>query len=436
MDFDDPFAAHQEKYLKVLWAQLKVRFGGSDFASSSDPLVRAVRGSLHLEEPPEGFRIFWRKFLTTFSDKPVEALTVGDVLRVVRSQGGKPLEGGKGAHLGATASRPPYILYLDQSDWSYLAKGSVVAGVDYRALRLRLTELSRRGVVRVRVSFVHGMESLRLDRHQLLTGLEILRALPGAVFAVNGSDAIFRHEVIHPGVPVPIVDVPVGRALMTRIPLGLRAVLHLVHLALRLGVSAHRAAKAADRKVDSDTRRRQNRAVRSSDPTAVLTKKERRQGVRPPLRVRLGIALSRPIMDILRRWGYYHVDDNPQRQELQHDGVMWMASLGTEHVRRAVALGPKWESTEAAEMPACALRVAFERKINGDLRYDDQPSDTFDAAHLAYIAYSDAATADTRVIEATKNVRKHLARPRWLFPPGRLDKLLNCLEAETSGRAA
>src|SRR5689334_13641226 len=88
--------------------------------------------------------------------------------------------------------RRPATVYLDQSDLSYLATGRGPAGIDYLRLRDRLVRLSEHGLLRVRTSFVHVTESLRLRWHSQRAILELLRSLPYATFVCN-----FPHEFWH-----------------------------------------------------------------------------------------------------------------------------------------------------------------------------------------------------------------------------------------------
>lgn len=93
-------------------------------------------------------------------------------------------------------------------------------------------------------------------------------------------------------------------------------------------------------------------------------------------------------------------------------------------VRREVST----RSFRAEEMPALALSTAIKRGIGMDLGRSDLQSDDHDVWHITYSAYCDVATADRRVLNATKELRRTLQRPRW-YRAGHLQELVDDVEA-------
>lgn len=97
----------------------------------------------------------------------------------------------------------PLTLYLDQSDLSYLA---IEGGGRRDAERLHLEALARRGDVRLRVSFAHLAEIVRVKRVRRELFTAYLRKLPGTVHACAAPDEICAAEAT--GAPVDLDDQP------------------------------------------------------------------------------------------------------------------------------------------------------------------------------------------------------------------------------------
>lgn len=315
-------------------------------------------------------------------------------------------------------TRRPVIAYLDQSDISYLAMGRGPAGTDYVELRDRLQRLCERGLLRVRTSFAHLTESLRLRRRSRRAVVDFLRGLPSATFVCN-----FPYEFWQAEVEGRAPEIREGR-IATAEPLFWAPFL--------LFALADRPSTAIGTRLRQGLKRELNLGLPKPDQRFVrLVMQEEAPTlldaarIAPPsalLRSWLSLRLTHFLRKAMERRGYEQPSDFIKSYRRGTYGFGHLDPM----LHRWV---PAWSSARVAEaMPALALGTAINGSLGRDLGRLDLGSDEHDVWHATYSAYSDVATADRRVLDATKEVRRRLQRPHW-YRAGHLHELVDDVEA-------
>lgn len=313
--------------------------------------------------------------------------------------------------------RVPLTVYLDQSDLSYLSTGRGPAGTDYVRLRDRLVRLSERGMLRVRASFVHVTESLRLRWHSQRAILELLRSLPRASFVRNFPHEFWRAELARRELEIREIPIAAVKSLFWA-PFVFFALADRPYAALTIWFRQElkREMKRGLPVVDE---RIFHAITRADMPAFSDVARATPLGVALPSWLHL--RFMRWCWRTLQQRGY---DDLFEPVEAYRKGAYGFGPHDTE----VLDLARGRSSYRIEAMPALALSAAVRRSIGSDIGRRDLQSDDHDAWHVAYSAYCDVATADRRVLDATKQVRRSLLRPRW-YPSGRLHELLDDIEA-------
>lgn len=315
-------------------------------------------------------------------------------------------------------TRRPVIAYLDQSDISYLAMGRGPAGTDYVQVRDRLQRLCERGLLRVRMSFAHFTESLRLRRRSRRAVVDFLRGLPNATFVRNFPNEFWQAEVEGRAPEIREGRIATAEPLFWA-PFLLHALADRPSTAIWIWVR-----QGLKRELNLGLPKLDQRFVRlvMQEEAPTLFDAAR---IAPPsvlLRYWLSLRLTHFLRKAMERRGYEHPFDFIKSYRRGTYGFGHLDPM----LRR---WGPAWSSARAAAaMPALALGIAINGSIGRDLGRLDLGSDERDVWHASYAAYSDVATADRRVLDATKEVRRRLHRPRW-YRAGHLHELVDDVEA-------
>jgi len=307
------------------------------------------------------------------------------------------------------------VAYLDQSDISYLAMGRGPGGADYAGLRARLQRLSESGQMRVRTSFAHLAESLRLRWRSRRAVLDLLGSLRDATFVCNFPYELWQAELA--GREPEIREARISTAgRLFWLPFLVTAFGERAPSALHLWVRR----KLRDELKDGlpMLEERDIRLIMQDDAPPLLNAA---RAASPIAALRHGLLLrfQRHMWGVLERRGYESPWDGVASYR---QGTHGFGQLDRE-IRGQLSAG----TLSAESMPSVALSVAIKRSIGKDLGRDDLRSDDHDTWHATYAAYCDAATVDRRVFDATKEVRKRLPRPRW-YRTGTLQALLDDVE--------
>ncbi len=313
----------------------------------------------------------------------------------------------------------PLIVYLDQSDLSYLALRSGPHGID-AGTRARVQRLSEQNVLRVRTSIAHLTEAQRLGRRKLRALVGLLRELPHVSFVRNYPHEIWAAE-LEGRIPA-LEEVPIA-ATTPMFWASFVLFTALSRPALALEAVLRRAIKEELQRPRAVIEPRLVDALMQDDMRVLFD--PGRRDPRPGLSLRslLLFAFQRRAWRWLRRHGHDH--------PLGVFDAYRKGDLGFGHLHAQVrAHRDTWGSPgRAASMPACALGVAIKRSLGGDGGRLYQASDEIDVYHAAYAAYSDVATTDRRVFDATKRLRTGIERLRWWWRSGYLNELLDAIEA-------
>ncbi len=307
-------------------------------------------------------------------------------------------------------SRRRLVLYLDQSDLSDLASRRGPNGQDYAQVRNHLVDLSRRGVVRVRTSVAHLIESLGLDWRRRRELRQLLLELPDAGFSRAYPGQIWEAE-LNGEAPV-LGDVRIA----TTTPLFWASFVFFTSVSRPLSAMEtwlRREIKKESQRVPADLQKVVSRAIIEGDPDLL-------PGGKRLLRNRIAYLVQRRAWRSLQNRGHDHPFGflRAYKRGVSGFGVL------DERIRDAADL--TGSPQRAAMKPACAVSIAVRRSVGADLQRVDERSDDMDAMHVAYAVYSDVATVDKRVMSAVKPFEKHLDVRLW--PTGKLEGLVEAIE--------
>lgn len=308
------------------------------------------------------------------------------------------------------------VAYLDQSDISYLATGRGPSGTDYVRLRDRLQRLSEDGALRVRTSFAHLTESLPLRRRSRRAIMELLRSLRDATFVCNFPGEFWQAELDRRAPEIREARIATVEPLFWA-PFLLFALLGrpCAELEARLRQGLRREVKRGLPELDERFIRL---VLQDEAPKLLDLTQETAPGT--ALRYWLSLRYHRGLRKAFERRGFDYPHGGIKAYRQGTHGFGQLDPL----VRSQVSA----RALRAEEMPALALSTAIKRSIGMDLGRSDLRSDDHDAWHVTYSAYCDVATADRRVLDATKQARRSLRSPRW-YPTGRLQELVDDVEA-------
>ena len=319
-------------------------------------------------------------------------------------------------------------VYLDTSDLSYLIKGRGPGGPARNAERAeRLRRIMADGRVRLFVSFVHLAE-MALDTETRERARAWLCRVPPVWCFTTTTEDIFRAELRGERRALDARHLTVGDLERMKVPTRMPGVDFDGVTVARFFKYVSEGQAAAERWIRRADRRARDTgaATEAGHAAARLLSGDvawMPAWVRPIASAYLHVAPK-----VLRRFGGgVSFDDLGKRAHLEMRGLAWTSSLVDASERPD---GSFIAGTNARRAPACALRAAIERRERRDLNRDPQSGTRFDVLHVAYGANCDVATIDKANFDATKEVRRHLSRPR-LFRTGNLDAVLECVELLT-----